>query len=377
MKTDTIFYQLFQSFPSIFFELINRTAAEAATYEFTSREVKQLSFRLDGLCLPTTNNPNQPFYVVEVQFQPDEDLYYRLFAELFLYLRQYKPPHPWEVVLIYPSRTIEREQNLQFRELLPRVRRIYLDELGEAADTSIGVGVVKLVIEDKTTAPALAKRLIARAKQQLTDDTTKRDIIDLIETIIVYKLPQKSREEIEAMLGLNELKQTKVYQEAFAEGEEVGERRGEEVGEQKAKLIAISSLIQLELSLAVIAGVLKLPIAVVEEIAKSFHAQNVTAFIEILTKRRSLFSPEDRTNLAELIAPLPDSIAELSQAISNWCKRDSHTAEAEALNQVLETRWNGLIEIAIGNNMARIPTPENYPNKQMLQKAINPNFTSQ
>ncbi len=304
---------------------------------------------------------------------------------LFLYLRQYKPPHPWEVVLIYPSRTIEREQNLQFRELLPRVKRIYLDELGEAADTSIGVGVVKLVIEDQKTAPALAKRLIARAKQQLTDDTTKRDIIDLIETIIVYKLPQKSREEIEAMLGLNELKQTKVYQEAFAEGEEVGERRGEEVGEQKgeqkgelkAKLIAILSLIQLELNLAVIAGVLKLPVAVVEEIAKSFHAQNVTAFIEILTKRHSLFSPENRTNLAELIAPLPDEIAELSQAISNWCKRDSHTAEAEALNQVLETRWNGLIEIAIGNNMTTIPTPENYPNKQMLQKAINPNFTSQ
>lgn len=191
MKTDTIFYQLFQAFPSILFELINRPPEAAASYEFTSLEVKQLSFRFDGLCLPTTNHPNQPFYVVEVQFQPDEDLYYRLFAELFLYLRQYKPPHPWEVVLIYPSRTIEREQNLQFRELLARVRRIYLDELGEAADTSIGVGVVKLVIEDQNTAPTLAKRLITQAKEQLTDDSTKRDIIDLIETIIVYKLPQK------------------------------------------------------------------------------------------------------------------------------------------------------------------------------------------
>lgn len=63
MKTDTIFYQLFQAFPSIFFELINRTAEEAATYEFTSREIKQLAFRLDGLFLPTTNS-NQPFYVV-------------------------------------------------------------------------------------------------------------------------------------------------------------------------------------------------------------------------------------------------------------------------------------------------------------------------
>ncbi|MEQ9484603.1 MAG: DUF2887 domain-containing protein [Coleofasciculus sp. F4-SAH-05] len=27
-----------------------------------------------------------------VQFQPDENLYYRLFTELFIFLNQYKPP---------------------------------------------------------------------------------------------------------------------------------------------------------------------------------------------------------------------------------------------------------------------------------------------
>jgi predicted transposase/invertase (TIGR01784 family) len=104
VKTDTIFYSLFQTFPSIFFELINHSPTEAVTYEFTSREVKQLAFRLDGLFLPTTKDPKKPFYIVEVQFQPDDDLYYRLFAEICLYLRQYKPPHPWQAVIIYPSR---------------------------------------------------------------------------------------------------------------------------------------------------------------------------------------------------------------------------------------------------------------------------------
>ena len=48
MKTDTIFYSLFQAFPSIFFELINQPPTEAGTYEFTSREVKQLAFRLEA-----------------------------------------------------------------------------------------------------------------------------------------------------------------------------------------------------------------------------------------------------------------------------------------------------------------------------------------
>jgi predicted transposase YdaD len=36
--------------------------------------------------------------------------------------------------------------------------------------------------------------------------------------IVVYKFPELSREEIERMFGLSELKRTKVYQEALQEG---------------------------------------------------------------------------------------------------------------------------------------------------------------
>lgn len=70
MKTDTIFYSLFQEFPSFFFELINRPADEATAYEFTSREIKQLAFRIDGLFLPKIEDSVKPFYLVEVQFSP-------------------------------------------------------------------------------------------------------------------------------------------------------------------------------------------------------------------------------------------------------------------------------------------------------------------
>ncbi len=273
MKTDTIFYSLFQAFPSIFFELINQSPAEAVAYQFTSREIKQLAFRLDGLFLPTTNDPEKPFYVVEVQFQPDEDLYYRLFGELFLYLRQYKPPYPWRVVVIYPTRSIEREQTLQFGEIvtLNRVTRIYLDELGDAAESSLGVGVVKLVIEPEETAGEFARHLIEQARQQLTDEATQRDLINLIETIIVYKLPQKSREEIEAMLGLSELKQTKVYQEALEEGKQLGVEEGKQLGveegKQLGKLETIPRMLLLGLSLEVIAQILDLPLEVVQQVA--------------------------------------------------------------------------------------------------------------
>ena len=128
MKTDSIFYRMFLDFPDSFFELIERPDAIVSNYRFTSQEVKQLAFRLDGLFLPLDNLENSPFYLVEVQFQKDEDLYYRLFSELFLYLRQYKPLSPWQIVVIYPSREIEREHPQQFEDLLSlsRIKRIYL-----------------------------------------------------------------------------------------------------------------------------------------------------------------------------------------------------------------------------------------------------------
>ncbi|MFP4124396.1 MAG: Rpn family recombination-promoting nuclease/putative transposase [Coleofasciculus sp.] len=366
MKTDTLFYSLFKEFPSIFFELINQSTEQAATYQFTSREIKQLAFRLDGLFFPKTENSQNPFYVVEVQFQPDQDLYYRIFAELFLYLRQDKPSCPWRVVVIYPTRRIEREQPLQFRELFTRVQRIYLDELGDDASDSLGVNIVKLVIENQQTAPERAKTLIEQAQAQITDQTTQRNLINLIETIIVYKLPQKSREEIETMLGLSELKQTKVYQEAKQEGLDEGRQEGQ----LKAKLEAIPRMMQLGLNLEMIAEGLDLPLEVVQPAAQSFSQQNVAAFIELLNHQRELFSPQDLADLAELIKPLPDKIENLAYAIAQWCKQDGHSAQLQAWRHVLSGLLAATVEQLLARNLASLDTPSPALNKAMLQQAI-------
>jgi predicted transposase YdaD len=50
-----------------------------------------------------------------------------------------------------------------------------------------------------------------------------------IETILVYKLPRLTREEIIEMIGLQviELKQTRFYQDVFKEGLEEGRQEGE------------------------------------------------------------------------------------------------------------------------------------------------------
>ena len=148
--------------------------------------------------------------------------------------------------------------------LLERVTRIYLDELRES---SLGVGVVKLVIETEKAAPALARRLIAQANQQLTDTKIKRDLINLIETIIVYKLPKKSRKEIEAMLGLSELKQTRVYQEALEEGKAEGEAKGKAEATRKFAL----KLLRTGMNLQQIAEVTELSLQQIQALQKEIQ----------------------------------------------------------------------------------------------------------
>ena len=218
------------------------------------------------------------------------------------------------------------------------------------------------MIEEEETAPELARRLIEQVRQQLTDEVTRRDLINLIETIIVYKLPQKSREEIEAMLGLSSLKQTKVYQEAKQEG--LAE------GQLKAKLEAIPRMSEFGLSVEQIAQLQDLPLEVVQQAVQSFYEQNVAAFIELLNNQRELFSPQDLSDLTQLIEPLPDQIEDLSNALAQWCKQQKQSARLEALHQVLQVFLSATVEKILGTNADTVQTP-NYPlNKLTLQNAI-------
>jgi predicted transposase YdaD len=66
---------------------------------------------------------------------------------------------------------------------------VYLDEFGLAADQSLGVGIVQLVMESQSAASARAKQLIDKASQETASGIKRQEIIELIETIIVYKFP--------------------------------------------------------------------------------------------------------------------------------------------------------------------------------------------
>ncbi|MDM9586209.1 Rpn family recombination-promoting nuclease/putative transposase [Nostoc sp. GT001] len=275
MQTDKIFYSLFQAFPSIFFAIIGDTTANVNAYQFVSVELKETAFRIDGVFIPTSETTNQPLYFVEVQFQLDSNFYRRFFAEIFLYLRQNESVNFWRAVVIYPQRSLDPNDRLPYQLLLDssQVQRIYLDEL-DSTENSLQVAIVKLIIEREETALDKGRELILQARQELADESTSKQIVELIETILLYKFTRLSREELAEMLGIDEeFKKTRMYQsikeDGLEEGRQEGRQKGRQEGRQEAKLEAIPRLLALGLSVEQVAVALDLTVAQVEQAAQN------------------------------------------------------------------------------------------------------------
>jgi predicted transposase/invertase (TIGR01784 family) len=214
MRRDTIFYRIFAQSPTILFELLSQPPNRANEYTFDSVEVKETSFRIDGVFLPPDRAGT--IFFCEVQFQLDELLYERMVSEISIYTyRRRSSLSNWRAVAIYPSHSVEQSDTSLFEELLAsgRITPIYLDELGDGAELPTGLGLMVLTTLEGDAAVARARQTIEQSR--LLPDG--RAILELVSTIMVYKFGNLTRDEVNAMLGI-ELEQTRVYQDAKAEG---------------------------------------------------------------------------------------------------------------------------------------------------------------
>jgi predicted transposase/invertase (TIGR01784 family) len=226
VKTDSIFYKLFQTAPGILFELLGQSPDLAQGYQFESVEIKRLAFRLDGVFIPKPDTPDQTVIFLEVQFQHDPVFYHRFMAEIHLFLKLHPKTFDWRAVVIFPRPSKEPRETRLFRNLIhsDQMHRIYLNQRPVESDDSVGLGLMRLIVMKQKEAIAQAKNLLSRVQQRSSTDPQFSAILEIIETVIVYKFPKLSREAIEKMLGLSELKQTRVYQDALQEGRQEGEQ---------------------------------------------------------------------------------------------------------------------------------------------------------
>lgn len=112
-----------------------------------------------------------------------------------MYLRLYAPTKAWQAVVVFARRSMEPTEVEAYRVLLEssQVTRLYLSELGDIANLSLGVGMMKLVVETKKRTPELVRELVEKAQAEVTNVSLQQEVLDLIETIVLYKLPSLSR----------------------------------------------------------------------------------------------------------------------------------------------------------------------------------------
>nr|WP_309143434.1 DUF2887 domain-containing protein [Nostoc favosum] len=128
-----------------------------------------------------------------------------------------------------------------------QIRIIYLDELDDVPSSSIGLGVIKLVVATEDKAVQQAKNLINQVQQ--TDEANRSNLLELVERMLIYKFVNKTQQELEAMFGLTDWRQTKFYQEV----------------KEETKLETIPRLLKFGLSIEQIAQALELDVEQVRQ----------------------------------------------------------------------------------------------------------------
>ena len=99
---------------------------------------------------------------------------------------------------------------------------LYLEELGVGA---LRKSVLQLVTIADELVPGVVQRVVSEVRE-LGDESFQRQVIELVERMLVYRFPDFSREVLQAMFTDADLKKTRFYREVFQEGLEEGRQEG-------------------------------------------------------------------------------------------------------------------------------------------------------
>jgi predicted transposase/invertase (TIGR01784 family) len=269
MRRDSIFFRLFQQFPMLLFDLLDDPPENADRYRFDSVAVKETKFEIDGVFLPPSRSKGT-VYFCEVQFQPDQKLYERLWSESSRYFYQTRNRFSdWQAVVIYPRRSMEQKNLHPHRSLLNggQVHRVYLEDLGDIEALPLELAAMALTTKTKKVMPGVAKGLVNRANQEVANPEEKRAIMDMVSTIVVHQFTKLSRQEVDRMLGIR-LEETRVYQEAKEDG--AVERDQEHLERQRSLVLRQLTRCVGKLSKKVKSGIDRLSLDDLEKLGDAF-----------------------------------------------------------------------------------------------------------
>ena len=167
-------------------------------------------------------------------------------------INQYKPICQWHAFVLWGRNGLDDDLSLAYELFRPFLKTVYLDQLLENP-SSLGLSIIQFVTIPESQAPQQAQHLLNQVRQEIGDAVTQANVIELVEKIIIYKFPHKSRQELEQMFDLAEWKQTQFYKDVKLEGKLEG------------KLETIPLLKKLGLTVEQIAQELEIDVALVRQ----------------------------------------------------------------------------------------------------------------
>jgi predicted transposase/invertase (TIGR01784 family) len=157
-------------------------------------------------------------------------VYANLLSKIGRFLEHGHVNQDWVAIVIYPNRAMEQKNLRPYRWLFQsdQLIRVFLDELPAALPDQFEMGILELIAAKPELALNKAQAMVPRIRRSKRPADFQRLVLQLLETVLLAQFPKLSREEIEKMVHLADLRETRVFQEALEEGEEKGLEKGRE-----------------------------------------------------------------------------------------------------------------------------------------------------
>lgn len=219
MKTDPLFYELFQAAPQTFFELLQ--IQQPCPYRFESITVKASEKRIDGVLEPEV--AGQTIYFLEVQAFPDEVIYWRAMREVATYFEQ-RPKlkgMPWQAIVLWLNKEDDPgfdTLSLLTRKPKPRLVSVDLLQLLTKLDEhSLVFNVLRpLLVDNESEVRQHVIEWVENIRQAPNlDQYTEERLLSVLSQMIEEKFKKLNYEELTQMLRLTPFHETASFKEAL------------------------------------------------------------------------------------------------------------------------------------------------------------------
>ena len=270
MKTDILFYSLFELEPRLLLHLAHLNIADNVQYQFQALELKETAKRTDTVLIPNTTDA--PVIVAEVQFWQDNTIYHRLVGESAR-LQLQMPEYPrLQMVVVFPSREIDPGAGVWLALVQAGIIRIvYLNEtLEEQNNDHSPEERAELLLMNLTVSPhdeASDRKqlpLFAHNVAATKSIALQKMFRNLFVSLYTSKYKHLSINEVRAMINTAEIFDD--IHESLAV-----QQYGEEIAAKtklETKLESAVSMLQAGILIEQVASILNLPIETIEEARK-------------------------------------------------------------------------------------------------------------